>query len=120
MLSTYGITVRGVAHDTMLESYVLNSTASRHDMDSLAKRHLDHETIPYEQVTGRGAKQISFSQVDIETACKYAAEDADVTLRLHRALWPKLEAEPTSAHGLSKRSKCRWCRCWRAWSRRAC
>ncbi|HEV7491600.1 MAG TPA: DNA polymerase I [Rhodanobacteraceae bacterium] len=95
VMSTYGITVRGVAHDTMLESYVLNSTASRHDMDSLAKRHLDHETIPYEQVTGRGAKQISFSQVDIETACKYAAEDADVTLRLHRALWSKLEAEPS-------------------------
>ncbi len=94
VMSTYGITMRGVAHDTMLESYVLNSTASRHDMDSLAKRHLGHETIPYEQVTGRGAKQIPFSQVDIETACKYAAEDADVTLRLHRALWPKLEAAP--------------------------
>jgi DNA polymerase-1 len=94
VLSTYGITMRGIAHDTMLESYVLNSTASRHDMDSLAKRHLGHETIPYEQVTGKGAKQISFSQVDIETACKYAAEDADVTLRLHRALWPRFEAEP--------------------------
>ncbi len=94
VLSTYGITVRGLAHDTMLESYVLNSTASRHDMDSLAKRHLAYETIPYDQVTGRGAKQISFSQVDIETACKYAAEDADVTLRLHRTLSPKLDAEP--------------------------
>jgi len=94
VMSTYGITMRGVAHDTMLESYVLNSTASRHDMDSLAKRHLAHDTIPYEEVTGKGAKQIPFSQVDIETACKYAAEDADVTLRLHRALWPKLEAEP--------------------------
>jgi DNA polymerase-1 len=95
VLSTYGITVRGVAHDTMLESYVLNSTASRHDMDSLSKRHLGHETIPYEQVTGRGAKQISFSQVDVDTACKYAAEDADVTLRLHRALSSKLEAVPS-------------------------
>ena len=94
VLSTYGITVRGLVHDTMLESYVLNSTASRHDMDSLAKRHLGHETIPYEQVTGRGAKQIPFSQVDIETACRYAAEDADVTLRLHRVLWEKLKAEP--------------------------
>ena len=94
VMSTYGITMRGVVHDTMLESYVLNSTASRHDMDSLAKRHLGHETIPYEQVTGRGAKQIPFSQVDIQTACQYAAEDADVTLRLHRALWPKLAAEP--------------------------
>ena len=95
VLSTYGITVRGVADDTMLESYVLNSTASRHDMDSLSRRHLAHETIPYEQVTGKGAKQISFSQVDIETACKYAAEDADVTLRLHRALSQKLDAVPS-------------------------
>src|SRR6185312_11251037 len=95
VLSTYGITVRGVAHDTMLESYVLNSTASRHDMDSLSKRHLGHETIPYEDVTGKGAKQIPFSQVDIDTACKYAAEDADVTLRLHRALSSKLEAIPS-------------------------
>ncbi|HEY6893370.1 MAG TPA: DNA polymerase I, partial [Rhodanobacteraceae bacterium] len=94
VLSTYGITLRGLAHDTMLESYVLNSTASRHDMDSVARRHLAYETIPYEEVTGKGAKQIPFSQVDIETACKYAAEDADVTLRLHRALQPKLAAEP--------------------------
>ncbi|MGH8172654.1 MAG: DNA polymerase I [Rhodanobacteraceae bacterium] len=94
VLSTYGITMRGVTHDTMLESYVLNSTGSRHDMDTLAKRHLGHETIPYEQVTGKGAKQIAFSQVDVETACRYAAEDADITLRLHRALAPKLEAEP--------------------------
>jgi len=93
VLSTHGIVVRGVAHDTMLESYVLNSTASRHDMDTLAKRHLGHDTVPYEQVTGKGAKQIPFSQVDIDTATRYAAEDADVTLRLHRALWPKLEAE---------------------------
>jgi DNA polymerase-1 len=94
VLSTHGIALRGVAHDTMLESYVLNSTASRHDMDTLAKRHLGYETVPYEQVAGRGAKQIPFSQVDLDTACRYAAEDADVTLRLHRALWPKLEAEP--------------------------
>jgi DNA polymerase-1 len=94
VLSTHGVALRGVAHDTMLESYVLNSTGSRHDMDTLAKRHLGYETVPYEQVTGRGAKQIPFSQVDLDTACRYAAEDADVTLRLHRALWPKLEAEP--------------------------
>jgi DNA polymerase-1 len=94
VLSTCGITLRGVAHDTMLESYVLNSTASRHDMDTLARRHLGYETVPYEQVAGKGAKQIPFSQVDLDTACRYAAEDADVTLRLHRALWPKLEAEP--------------------------
>jgi DNA polymerase-1 len=94
VLSTYGIAVRGLAHDTMLESYVLNSTASRHDMDSLARRHLAYETIPYEDVTGKGVRQIPFSQVDIETACKYAAEDADVTLRLHKTLLPRLEAEP--------------------------
>ncbi|HEU4664777.1 MAG TPA: DNA polymerase I [Dokdonella sp.] len=94
VLSTHGISLRGLAHDTMLESYVLNSTASRHDMDTLARRHLGYETVSYEQVAGRGAKQIPFSQVDLDTACRYAAEDADVTLRLHRALWPKLEAEP--------------------------
>jgi DNA polymerase-1 len=94
VLSNHGISVRGVVHDTMLESYVLNSTATRHDMDTLAKRHLGYETIHYEDVTGKGAKQIPFSQVDLDTACHYAAEDADITLRLHRAQWPRLEAEP--------------------------
>lgn len=95
VLSTHGIIVRGVTHDTMLESYVLNSTASRHDMDTLAKRHLGYQTIPYEQVAGKGAKQISFSQVDLDTASRYAAEDADITLRLHEALWPQLVADPS-------------------------
>jgi DNA polymerase-1 len=94
VLSHYGITVRGLLHDTMLESYVWNATATRHDMDSLAKKYLGYETIKYEQVAGKGAKQISFSQVDLDTACRYAAEDADVTLRLHHALWPKLESVP--------------------------
>jgi DNA polymerase-1 len=94
VLSNYGIDVRGVAHDTMLESYVLNSTA-RHDMDALAKRHLGIDTIRYEDVTGKGARQIAFSQVDLDTACRYAAEDADITLRLHRAQWPKLTAAPS-------------------------
>ncbi|MGN6789110.1 MAG: DNA polymerase I [Rhodanobacteraceae bacterium] len=94
VLSNYGITVRGVAFDTMLESYVLNATANRHDMDTLARRWLDHDTIHYEDVAGKGAKQIPFSQVDLDTARDYAAEDADVTLRLHRALWPQLEAQP--------------------------
>jgi len=94
VLSTHGVTVRGIVHDTMLASYVLNSTASRHDMDTLARRHLGYETIPYEQVAGKGAKQIAFSQVDLDTACRYAAEDADVTVRLQRVLWPRLEAEP--------------------------
>ena len=94
VLSQYGITVQGLKHDSMLESYVWNATATRHDMDSLAKKYLGYETIKYEQVAGKGAKQISFSQVDLETARDYAAEDADVTLRLHHALWPRLESEP--------------------------
>ncbi|SFN60163.1 DNA polymerase I [Dokdonella immobilis] len=97
VLSTAGIKVAGIAHDTMLESYVLNSTASRHDMDTLARRHLDYQTIHFEDVAGKGAKQILFSQVDLETATRYAAEDADITLRLHHALWPQLEAEPKLA-----------------------
>jgi DNA polymerase-1 len=95
ILSHYGIVVQGLAHDTMLESYVWNATATRHDMDSLAKRYLNYETIKYEDVAGKGAKQISFSQVDVDSACNYAAEDADVTLRLHHALWPQLESQPT-------------------------
>lgn len=94
VLSRYGITVRGVKFDSMLESYVWNSTATRHDMDSLAKRYLGYTPIPYESVAGKGAKQIPFGQVDLEQATNYAAEDADVTLRLHRVLWEKLEAEP--------------------------
>ncbi|GLQ86526.1 DNA polymerase I [Dyella flagellata] len=94
ILSHYGIVVQGLKHDTMLESYVWNATATRHDMDSLAKRYLDYDTIKYEAVAGKGAKQISFSQVDLDTACNYAAEDADITLRLHHALWPQLESEP--------------------------
>ncbi|KJV37372.1 DNA polymerase I [Luteibacter yeojuensis] len=95
VLSHYGIAVQGLAHDTMLESYIYNATATRHDMDSLAQRYLGYTTVKYEEICGKGAKQISFSQVDIETAGKYAAEDADITLRLHQALWPRLEAEPS-------------------------
>ncbi|OZB62218.1 MAG: DNA polymerase I [Lysobacterales bacterium 14-68-21] len=95
VLSQYGIVVRGLKHDTMLESFVWNATATRHDMDSLASRYLGYETIKYEQVAGKGAKQISFSQVDLETARDYAAEDADITLRLHHALWPRLQGEPS-------------------------
>ncbi len=95
VLSLYGIAVQGLRFDTMLESYVLNPTANRHDMDTLAKRWLDYDTLHYEDVAGKGAKQIPFSQVDLDAACRYAAEDADVTLRLHHALWPRLEAEPT-------------------------
>jgi DNA polymerase-1 len=94
ILSHYDIAVQGLRHDSMLESYVWNATATRHDMDSLAKKYLGYETIKYEQVAGKGAKQISFSQVDLDTACRYAAEDADITLRLHLALWPRLESAP--------------------------
>jgi DNA polymerase-1 len=94
VLSTHGIDVRGVAFDSMLESYVFNATATRHDMDSLATRYLGYTTIKYEEVAGKGAKSIPFSQVDLDTAARYAAEDADVTLRLHQALYPQLQAEP--------------------------
>lgn len=94
VLSRYGLAVQGIAFDTMLESYVLNSTGSRHDMDTLALKYLGHETTHYEDIAGKGAKQIPFSQVAIEDAGHYAAEDADITLRLHQHLWPKLQAEP--------------------------
>jgi DNA polymerase-1 len=89
--------VAGFQYDTMLESYVLNSTASQHNMDALAKKYLGVDTIHYADVAGKGARQISFSQVGLDEACAYAAEDADVTLRLHQTLWPQLQAEPTLA-----------------------
>ncbi|WP_372866600.1 DNA polymerase I [Pseudomonas sp.] len=92
------IDVQGVAFDTMLESYVLDSTATRHDMDSLALKYLEHSTIRFEDIAGKGAKQLTFDQIALELAGPYAAEDADVTLRLHQCLWAKLEAEP----GLAK------------------
>jgi DNA polymerase-1 len=84
-----------VAFDTMLESYVLDSTATRHDMDSLALKYLNHKTIHYEDVAGKGAKQVSFDQVPIDQAGPYAAEDADITLRLHQVLWPRLQEAPS-------------------------
>jgi DNA polymerase-1 len=92
VLANHGITLRGIAHDTMLESYVLDSTATRHDMDSLALKYLSTRTTKYEEVAGKGAKQIGFNEVALEDAAPYAAEDADITLRLHQVLWPKLEA----------------------------
>src|SRR5574337_353885 len=95
ILSHYAIAVQGLRHDSMLESYVWNTTITRHDMDSLARLYLGYETVRYEQVAGKGAKQIPFSQVDLDTACRYAAEDSDITLRLHHALWPKLESVPS-------------------------
>jgi DNA polymerase-1 len=95
VIARHGVELRGIAHDTMLESYVLDSTATRHDMDSLAERYLGHTTIHFEDVAGKGAKQIGFDQVPLESAGPYAAEDADVTLRLHQTLWPRLEATPS-------------------------
>jgi DNA polymerase-1 len=97
VLSLYGVEVRGVAFDTMLESYVFNSTGSRHDMDSLALKYLGRRTTHYEDIAGKGAKQIPFSQVSIDKGSHYAAEDADVTLQLHEHLWPRLEEVPTLA-----------------------
>ena len=91
VLANHDITMHGIGHDTMLESYVLNSTATRHNMDALAEKYLGQTTIHYEEVAGKGAKQIGFDQVAIEIAAPYAAEDADITLRLHRQLFPKLE-----------------------------
>ncbi|MFZ1828010.1 MAG: DNA polymerase I [Candidatus Competibacteraceae bacterium] len=97
VLANHGVTLRGIQHDTLLESYVLDST-SQHNLDSLAERHLSLRTIRYEDVAGKGAKQLTFNQVPLEQAGPYAAEDADVTLRLHRCLWPKLAAEPGLQH----------------------
>jgi DNA polymerase-1 len=92
VLANHGIELNGIAHDTMLESYVLNSTASRHDLDTLCERHLDHRNIHFEDVAGSGAKQVTFDQVGLDEATDYAAEDADMVLRLHRVLWPQLES----------------------------
>jgi len=94
VLRNHGIRLAGMRYDTMLESYVWNSVGSRHDMDSAALCYLGRRTITYEEVAGKGARQIPFNQVPVERAAEYAAEDADVTLCLHRALWPKLESMP--------------------------
>lgn len=102
VLLNHGIELQGIAYDTMLESYVLNSTASRHDMDSLARRYLNVETISFEEIAGKGVKQLTFNQIELEQAAPYAAEDADITLRLHQALWGKLSAEPDLAKVFSE------------------
>ena len=93
ILNNHNITLDGIRFDTMLESYVLASAANRHNMDAVALKYLNHNTIKYEDVAGKGAKQLTFNEVPIEMAAPYAAEDADVTLRLHEAMWPKLQAE---------------------------
>lgn len=102
VLLNHGIELQGIAYDTMLESYVLNSTASRHDMDSLARRYLNAETISFEDIAGKGVKQLTFNQIELEQAAPYAAEDADITLRLHQTLWGKLSAEPALAKVFSE------------------
>jgi DNA polymerase-1 len=94
ILANYGIALTGQRFDSMLESYVLNSVATRHDMDSTVEKYLGLKTIHYEDVAGKGAKQITFNQVDVDRAAEYSAEDADVTLRLHHAIWPQIEALP--------------------------
>ncbi|MGG4609277.1 DNA polymerase I [Providencia sp. Me31A] len=100
VLENYDIELKGIGYDTMLESYVLNSVAGmgRHDMDSLAERHLNHKTVSFEEIAGKGKKQLTFNQIALEEAANYAAEDADVTLLLHQALYPQLEAEPKLNH----------------------
>ena len=95
VLANHSIHLRGIAYDTMLESYVLDSTASRHDMDSLALKYLGHQNIKFEDVAGKGKKQITFDQVSIEEATPYAAEDADIALQLHQKLWPELKKIPS-------------------------
>jgi DNA polymerase-1 len=94
VLARYGITLRGIASDTMLESYVLDSTATRHDMDSLALKYLGHNTVHFEDIAGKGSGQLRFNQIPLEQAAPYAAEDADITLRLHQVLGARLGEEP--------------------------
>ena len=94
VLANYGIALNGQRFDSMLESYVLNSVATRHDMDATAARYLGVKTIHYEDVAGKGAKRLTFNQVDVDSAAEYSAEDADITLQLHRAIWPQIEAIP--------------------------
>ncbi len=95
VLANHGIHMQGVQFDTMLESYVLDSVATRHDMDSLSLKYLGHKTVSFEEIAGKGAKQLTFNKIDIAKAGPYAAEDADITLRLHQRLWPELEAVPS-------------------------
>ena len=93
IVARYGIDMQGIKFDTMLESYVYNSVVGRHDMDSLALRYLEHKNISFEEIAGKGKKQLTFNQIDLEQAGPYAAEDADITLRLHHALYPKVAAD---------------------------
>ena len=98
ILASYGLTLKGELYDTMMESYVLNSVATRHNMDALARHYLDIATTSFEDVAGKGASQLTFNQVPLDVARDYAAEDADVTYRLHETLWPLIEREPKLLH----------------------
>lgn len=95
ILLNHGIDLQGIAHDTMLQSYVLDSTATRHDMDSLAEKYLNRSTIHFEDIAGKGKKQLTFNEIGLEEASPYACEDADITLQLHHILWPKIQAIPS-------------------------
>ncbi|NRB22360.1 DNA polymerase I [Shewanella sp.] len=97
IFANLGIKLQGIAFDTMLESYVFNSVATKHNMDDLALKYLGHKNISFEEIAGKGVKQLTFNQIDLQTAAPYAAEDADITLRLHQHLWPRLEKEPELA-----------------------
>ena len=112
VLANHGITLRGIHDDTMLESYVLDAAGSRHDLDTLALKYLGQRTIHFEDIAGKGAKQLTFNQVPIEQAAPYAAEDAEVTLRLHQLLSEKLDQEPALAT-LYRALKFRWSRSYR-------
>ncbi|MBR9812709.1 DNA polymerase I [bacterium] len=98
VLAHHGVAVRGVAYDTMLESFTLNAGGSRHDMDTLAKLHLNLDTVKFEDIAGKGKKQLSFNQIDLEQAAPYASEDADITLRLHQQIWGQLEKTEGQRH----------------------
>ena len=102
VLARYGVGFAGPLFDTMLESYVLNSTATRHNMDALAERYLGRSTVHFEDIAGKGAKQLTFNQISLDIAADYAAEDADITLQLHRHLMPLLRAEPTLEQAFSQ------------------
>ncbi|MHA6610390.1 DNA polymerase I [Photobacterium damselae] len=101
VIARYGIEMQGIKYDTMLESYVYNSVVGRHDMDSLALRYLEHKNISFEEIAGKGKGQLTFNQLDLEQAGPYAAEDADITLRLHNALYPKVSADEKLLHVFS-------------------
>jgi DNA polymerase-1 len=113
VLANHGITLRGIHDDTMLESYILDAAGSRHDLDTLALKYLGQRTIHFEDIAGKGAKQLTFNQVPIEQAAPYAAEDAEVTLRLHQMLSEKLNQTPSLPRSIGS-WRCRWYPCCRA------